>query len=76
MRPMNDLEVDAARDAILKLVDSRAWMHVTEVLTDRVARDMVGALDTRGREDVAAEYRLLNKFINTLVAIANEVRGN
>lgn len=75
MRPMTEQERQSAHNAILKLVDGYAWSYVCIVLEDQLAHDMLVAKDVLEREAVAAEYRLMEKFLNTLTNVANQVRG-
>jgi hypothetical protein len=76
MRPMSELEATAARLVVLKIVDSNVWGYVVDVLENKIAQDMVQAKDAAAREEVAAEYRVCTKFINSLVETANQVRGS
>jgi hypothetical protein len=72
---MTDTEIQSAKLAIVRLVDSSVWTYVILLVEDRLAKDMLAAGTTAEREDMAAEYRLMERFLSSLTDIANQVRG-
>lgn len=75
MRPMTEIEAIAAKDIILRIVDSSAYGVIRELLEGQLAIGMLNARDAVRREEIAAEYRVMEKFLNTLTEISNQVRG-